>query len=74
MGYNIPEVKAWDAQNWIDAQEKYLYGTCKSTWHRLFYKKTATVYSKEKPDGSSATLYLCAKCNGLREAWVTVKL
>ena len=74
MGYNIPEIRVCDAEIWIEVQEKYLYGTCKSTWHKLFYKSTATVHSKEKPDGSSATLYLCAKCNGLREALVTIKL
>lgn len=69
----LPKPKIWDAQDWIDAQEKFLYGTCTSRWHRFFYKDTKQISSKEKADGSSASLYLCKKCNGIRDAWVTVK-
>lgn len=74
MGNYLPKPKIWDAELWVDAQERHHHGACTSFFHRLFHKEMAERTSKEFEDGSFATIYLCKKCNGLRDAWVTIKL
>lgn len=62
--------KLCDAELWVEAQKKFHYGECKSFLHRIF-NKTHSIRSKQKDDQSSATLFLCNKCSGVRETWIT---
>lgn len=71
MAYNIITYKLWDAELWVEAQVKFHYGKCTGFWHKLFYKKTTQHSCKEKEDGSSASIFVCNKCNGVKSAVLT---
>lgn len=75
MGFNLPEKKQkkWDAVLWVEAQYNHHFGECKSIWHRLFTGERA-INCKRQPDGSSATIYVCNKCNGIKSSNISINI
>lgn len=74
MGIDIPQIKTNNAQQWVEAQIKFHHGLCTGFWHQLFYRKITMRNSKTMQDKTSASLEICNKCNGIRNAWITVSL
>lgn len=73
MAFNIITHKLWDAELWVEAQAKFHYGKCTGFWHNLFYRKTKQHSCKEQKDGSSASIFVCNKCKGIKDAVLTAR-